>query len=69
MFQICKEAVNEQGQQWVHVITRAKDNYVAYMYDESPQKKFDEKKKVNLWSVFGCTELFEKAELTVYEVI
>ena len=66
MFQICKEAVNEQGQQWVHVITRAKDNYVAYMYDESPQKKFDEKKKVNLWSVFGCPELFEKAELTVY---
>ena len=66
MFQILKSAVDEQGQRLVHVIVRAKDNYVGYMYHEAPQKKIDEDKKVTLRDIFDFPELFEEAELTIY---
>ena len=66
MFQILKSAVDEQGRRLVHVIVRAKDNYVGYMYHGAPQKKIDEDKKVTLRDIFDYPELFEEAELTIY---
>lgn len=44
-FQIFKQALNEKGEQLVHLITRAKDNYVAYFYCVTPQGKFQKKLK------------------------
>ena len=66
IFQILKSAVNEQGQRWTHVIVRAKENYVAYMYHDAPRKKIDEKKKVPLADLFDFPEMFKEAELTLY---
>jgi hypothetical protein len=66
IFQILKSAVNERGERWVHVIVRAKDNYVGYMHLDSPQKRVDEKKKVALADIFDFPHLFKKAELTLY---
>jgi hypothetical protein len=66
VFQILKSAVNERGEHWVHVIVRAKDNYVAYMHHNAPRKRVDEKKKVTLSDVFDFPQLFQKAELTLY---
>jgi hypothetical protein len=65
-FKILRSAVNEQGQRWLHVIVRAKDNYVAYMYHEAPQKRIDERQKVTLADIFHFPELFEEAELSLY---
>lgn len=66
VFQILKSAVNERGERWVHVIVRAKDNYVAYMHLDAPRKRVDEKKKVILSDIFDFPQLFEQAELTLY---
>ncbi len=44
-FSILKEAVNENKQRLVHLITRAKDNYVGYFYSETPQGKLQKKTK------------------------
>jgi hypothetical protein len=64
-FLIFKAAVNEKGQQWVHVITRAKNSYVGYMYHK-PQKKLEEKRKIRLRDIFDFPHLFQEAELTIY---
>jgi hypothetical protein len=66
IFKILKRAVNEKGQRWLHVVVRAKVNYVAYMYHEAPQKKIDERKKVTLSDIFDFPQLFTEAELTLY---
>lgn len=66
IFQILKSAINEQGKRWVHVIVRAKDNYVGYTYHDAPQKKIDEHKKVILWDIFDFPHLFQESELTIY---
>lgn len=66
VFEILKCAVNEQGRRWLHVIVRAKGNYVAYMYNEAPRKKMDERKKVTLSDLFDFPQLFTEAELTLY---
>jgi hypothetical protein len=65
-FGICKAALNETGQPWVHLITRAKDNYVAYFDWNTDQLKFQDQDKVSLMSVFCFSELFEKAHVTIY---
>ena len=66
IFQILKSALNEQGERWVHIIVRAKDNYVGYTHLEAPQKRIDEKKKVSLLDIFDFPQLFEEAEVTIY---
>lgn len=65
-FLICKAAVNAQGEQLVHLITRAKDNYVAYFDTEDSRKRFQEKDKVYLMGIFKFPALFDKAELMIY---
>ena len=65
-FLIFKEAVNEKGEQWVHLITRAKDNYVGYFNPEDSSKRFREEEKVYLIKIFDFPWLFEKMELTIY---
>jgi len=64
-FLILKGFVNEKGQQWVHLITRAKDNTVAY-FKSGSEAKFQEKDKVKLMDLFDSPELFTKAEVTIY---
>jgi len=66
IFQILKSAVNEQGERWVHVIVRAKKNYVGYMYHEASRKRIDKAEKVALSDLFDFPQLFKKAELTIY---
>lgn len=56
VFLIFKETVNKQGTQLVHLITRAKDNYVAYYNQE----------KVNLKNMFDFPDLFEKIDIQTY---
>ena len=65
-FGIFKAARHETGQPWVHLITRAKDNYVAYFHWGADQPKFQDQDKVSLKSVFSFHELFEKAQVTTY---
>lgn len=55
-FLILQAAVNENGEQWVHLITRAKKNYVAYFEGEA----------IHLMDSFNDLELFEEIELTIY---
>lgn len=66
IFQILKNAVDEQGKRLVHVIVRAKDNYVGYLYHEVPQKRINECQKVTLSDIFDFPLLFKEAELTMY---
>lgn len=65
-FSICKAALSETGQPWVHLITRAKDNYVAYFDWNTDQPKFQDRDKVTLMSVFRFPELFKETEVTIY---
>lgn len=65
-FGIFKVALHEAGQPWVHLITRAKDNDVAYFDWGKDHPKFQEQDKVSLISLFHFPELFEKAEVTIY---
>lgn len=65
-FQILRAAVNDMGQQIVHVITRAKDNYVGYLDREFSDRKFHEDDKVKLMDYFEFPEFFETVKLTIY---
>jgi hypothetical protein len=65
-FLIFKAAVNDMGEQLVHIVTRAKDNYVGYLDREFSDKKFHEDDKVKLMDYFEFPEFFEKVELTIY---
>ncbi len=67
-FLILKGFVNERGQQWVHLFTRAKDNTVAYFRSGS-EGKFLEKDKVKLMDLFDSPELFTKAEVSIYGTV
>jgi len=40
---IFQAALNDLGDPWVHLITRAKDNYVAYFESGETQPKFQDK--------------------------
>ena len=65
-FLIFKAAVNEMGEHLVHIVTRAKDNYVGYLDREFSDRKFHEDDKIKLMNYFEFPEFFKKAELTIY---
>jgi hypothetical protein len=65
MFLILKESVNEKGEQIVHVITRAKKNYVGYFDRLFAEKRFDKEDKVPLTDRFDYPELFETVRLNI----
>lgn len=65
-FLIFKAAVNDMGEQLVHIVTRAKDNYVGYLDREFSSQKFHEDDKIKLMDYFEFPEFFEQAELTIY---
>lgn len=65
-FGIFKAALHEAGQPWVHLITRAKDNYVAYFDWGADHPKFQDQDKLSLISLFRFPELFEEADVTIY---
>ena len=52
-FQVAAQYAMPNGQPWVHLITKAKRNYVAY---RSPQHRPYE--KIKLWDLFSHGELF-----------
>lgn len=62
-FLILKRAVNEKGEQLVHLITRAKDNYVGFC-DQSP-KGYKDKDKIPLIRIFDYPHLFEQAQVMI----
>lgn len=58
--------VNQKNEQIVHLITRAKSNYVAYV-DHAPKgKKFEDKYKIKLGDLFNYPEWFEVADVMIY---
>jgi len=63
MFLILQEAVNERGERIVHVVTRAKKNYVAFYDRWFSRKRFHENDKFSLTEWFDYPELFEKISL------
>lgn len=65
-FGILKAALNEAGQPWVHLITRAKDNYVAYFDWGEGHPRFQDQDKFSIMSVFCLPKLFEETEVTIY---
>jgi hypothetical protein len=65
-FGIFQAALNNLGDPWVHLITRAKDNYVAYFERGDTQPKFQDKDKVYLMSIFRSPEIFEEADVMIY---
>ena len=65
-FQIFKSVVNEQGEQVAHLITRAKDNYVAWYDRVFASKRYHQEDKIKLTEWFDYPEIFEKCELTIY---
>src|ERR671915_496152 len=65
-FGIFQAALNDLGHPWVHLITRAKDNYVAYFERGETQPKFQDKDKVYLMSIFRSPEVFEEADVMIY---
>jgi hypothetical protein len=65
-FGIFQAALNDLGHPWVHLITRAKDNYVAYFEPGETQPKFQDKDKVYLMSIFRSPEIFEEADVMIY---
>jgi hypothetical protein len=66
MFQILRTAVNENAQQLVHVITRAKKNYVGFLDREFSTKKYDDDDKFTLMDWFDFPEFFTTAQLSTY---
>lgn len=66
MFLMCQAAVNEQKEQWLHVITRAKDNYVAYFPVAEGVRAFNDADKVCLQELFDYPEAFAREVLTLY---
>ncbi len=66
MFLILKAAVNADAQQLVHVITRAKKNYVGFLDREFSTKKYDDDDKFTLMDWFDFPEFFTTAKLSTY---
>ncbi|MCP4052941.1 MAG: hypothetical protein GY739_07730, partial [Mesoflavibacter sp.] len=66
MFTILKAAVNDKGKQIVHVITRAKSNYVGYTDREFAGAKYDDEDKFKLMDWFDFPEFFTTLELNIY---
>jgi len=66
MFTILKAAVDDKGKQIVHVITRAKSNYVGFTDREFASKKYDDEDKFKLMDWFEFPEFFTTIELNIY---
>jgi hypothetical protein len=64
-FQILQSGVGENGQRLVHLITRAKNNTVAY-WDGVCGKPYQDQDKVHLLEVFDFPYLFTKAQVFTY---
>ncbi len=65
-FLILKERLTEGGVQVVHLITRAKDNTVAYSEPEPGGKRFQECDKIKLMEAFDHPTCFSTTEVTLY---
>ena len=65
-FQVFKSVVNDQGEQVVHLITRAKNNYVAYFDRICSNRRYHEDDKTKLMDWFDSPEFFETCEVTIY---
>jgi len=66
MFNILKAAVDDKGKQIVHVITRAKSNYVGFTDREFAGKKYDDEDKFKLMDQFEFPEFFTTVKLNIY---
>jgi hypothetical protein len=66
LFGFLKSALDEGGRQWVHVITRAKGNYVGFFDWRDGRKNYQEKEKVHLSDIFDFPKLFEKTEIKIH---
>ena len=67
MFTVLKAAVNDNGKQIVHVITRAKSNYVGFTDREFADTKYDDEDKFRLMDWFDFPEFFTAIELNIYD--
>lgn len=65
MLLLLEQAIDERGERWVHLITRAKDNTVAYLQGEN-QDPYDDQNKVHLMELFDHPHLFDDITLTLY---
>jgi len=68
-FKIFKRVKNDSGQQVVHLITRAKNNYVGFLDREFSNMRFHDDDKVKLMDWFEFPEfleLFESLELKTF---
>ena len=65
-FLIFKEQLNEQGEQLVHLITRAKDNTAAYFMPEDDGKRFKKRDHLKLMELFDHPYLFTTVEVLLY---
>ena len=66
MFSILKTAINDDAQQLVHVITRAKKNYVGFLDREFSTQKYNDIDKIVLMDWFDFPEFFTTAQLSTY---
>jgi hypothetical protein len=66
MFLLLKTAINDDAQQLVHIITRAKKNYVGYLNREFSAKKYDDDDKFILMDWFDFPEFFTIEQLSTY---
>lgn len=66
MFLLLQAAVNEAGEQWVHLITRAKNNYIAYCPPAEGEKAYQEKDKIWLMELFDHPHSFVAAQVMMY---
>ena len=62
MFQILRTAVNDDAEQLVYVITRAKKSYVGFLDREFSTKKYDDDDKFTLMDWFDFPEFFTTAQ-------
>lgn len=66
-FLIFKRAITKDGIPLVHLITRAKSNYVAYTYrPDDPDKKVSDDYKLVLDHLFDHPEFFEETSLRIH---
>ena len=62
-FKVFGAAVDEKGRALAHLITRAKNHYVAFM-NRGP-KPYIEKNKIRLTDLFDFPQIFETAQVTI----
>jgi len=65
-FLILKQRLTESGVQLVHLITRAKDNTVAYFEPQPRNKRFQKRDKVKLMESFDHPTCFNTTKVKLY---